>query len=155
MSASRASSSEAKSRFRYCLARSRSASSDFPDSGSNRVLRAPSSSSGGSTDFGREMATGRAGPTGKYSSSLLFGVPYPATMTCAFVPDHPNEFTPAIGGRSALSGQSVASEVTRRGSRSQSMFGLGFSKCRCFGITPCFIESTVLIRPAIPAVGSR
>ena len=47
------------------------------------------------------------------------------------------------------------SEVTFRGSRSQSTLGVGSWKCRCLGITPRFTTSAALISPAMPAADSR
>ena len=155
-------SERSSSHDRYRPAKSRSASSDFPDSGRNRVPREPNSSSvgrGSATDPGRETTTRRAEPVGPSMTEPGGGAPFggldPSTATCALVPDQPNELTPARGGRSASSGQSVRAEVTRKGNRSQSMSGFGFRKCRCFGITPRLIASTALIRPATPAAGSR
>ena len=76
-------------------------------------------------------------------------------MTWALVPDQPNPLTPAMGMRSAEPGQGVGSDVTRSGTASQSISGEGFSKCRCLGITPCFMASITLTNPATPAAGSR
>ena len=69
-----------------------------------------------------------------------FGASYPSTTRCAFVPEIPNALTAARGGRPPSRGQSVGSDVTRTGSRSQSRCGLGVSKLRCFGIVPWRIE---------------
>ena len=77
------------------------------------------------------------------------------STTCALVPDHPNPLTPAVGGWSSWSGQGVGSAVTRNGSRSQSISGFGVRKCRCLGMTPCFIARMVLMTPATPAADSR
>ena len=83
------------------------------------------------------------------------GSPYPSTMTCAFVPDHPNPLIPARGGRSGTSGQSIVSDATRTVSRSHSISGFGVLKFRCFGMTRCFIASITLMRLAAPAADSR
>ncbi len=151
MSASRSTSSDASasSHDRYRSVRSRSASSVFPDRGRSRVWRGANASS----SFGRSIPdkeTGCAEPTGV--ASMLS---YPSTTAWAFVPDIPKALTPARGGRSGWRGQSVRADTTCTGNRSQSICGLGSSKCRCFGIFPCFMARTALIRAAIPAAGSR
>ena len=75
-------------------------------------------------------------------------------MTCALVPENPNELTPAIRGRPSRA-QGRASSTTRTGSRSQGMCGDGFRKFRCFGNSSCSSDRMTLIRPAIPAAASR
>src|SRR5215203_3438325 len=74
--------------------------------------------------------------------------------TCAFVPENPNELTPAIRGV-PLRCQGVASSTTRTGSRSHGIYGDGCPKCKCFGSISCSRASTTLINPAMPEAASR
>ena len=146
---------------RYRPASSRSASSDLPESGNIRVRRGRNPSAVGDSGIssGNEMATGCAEPEGQdhsaFRAEASTRAPYPSTMRCAFVPVMENALIPARGGLSGARGQSTAFDVTRTGNSSQAMFGFGFSKLRCLGIIPCFIESITLIRPATPAADSR
>ena len=152
MSASIASSSSS-SHERYRLPRSRSASSDFPDSGRRRVWRGWTCCSGSGRSpmvAGSEIATDFPEP-----ADVPSGARYSSNTMWAFVPDIPKELTPASRGRPGRCGKSIIDDVTCNGRRSQSRLGLGFWKWRCFGITPRFSTSAALINPATPAADSR
>jgi hypothetical protein len=71
-------------------------------------------------------------------------------MTCAFVPEKPNDDTPARRGRS-VSGQAVASVTSRTEPAAQSTCADGSSTCRVAGTTPWAIAWTILMTPATPA----
>ncbi|GID56840.1 hypothetical protein Aco03nite_052440 [Actinoplanes couchii] len=71
-------------------------------------------------------------------------------MTCALVPEMPNEETPARHGRSDT-GSGVASEASRTAPDSQFTCDDGRCACRVAGRTPWRIARTILITPATPA----
>ena len=105
---------------------------------------------------GSAIGTLRAEPTGRSSpAGAAWGARCSSNTMWAFVPEIPNEFTPARRGHSPRLGHSMASVVTRTGRRSQSRLGLGSLKCRCFGITPDFTTIAALMSPATPAAASR
>ncbi len=62
----------------------------------------------------------------------------------------PNEDTPARRGRPG-SGHSRASVSTRTAPVDQSTFGDGSATCSVLGRVRCWMASTILIKPAMPA----
>ncbi len=71
-------------------------------------------------------------------------------ITCAFVPEIPNDDTAARRGRSTA-GHGVASVARATAPADQSICGDGSSTCNVAGTTPCRIAMTILITPATPA----
>ena len=76
-----------------------------------------------------------------------------SSTTCTFVPDQPNELTPAMRGPPA--GHATDRSGSSTGQRAQSMAGLRSVRCRLAGTTPCRTASTALTSPATPAAPSR
>ena len=147
---------------RYPRATSCNAAADLADSGRNLHGRAACPPRGSGTSAicaGSVTAIGRPGPAAQCACPTPVRTPstagYPCSTTCALVPDQPKPLTPASGGCSACVGHSIASAVTRNGSRCQSICGLGLRKCRCGGMIPCRIASTTFITPTTPAADSR
>ncbi len=71
-------------------------------------------------------------------------------ITCAFVPEIPNDDTPARRGR-PTPGHGIASVARATAPAVQSMCGDGSSTCNVAGTRPCRIANTILITPATPA----
>ena len=71
-------------------------------------------------------------------------------ITWAFVPEIPNEDTPARCGRST-SGQARASVTSSTAPDFQSTSLVGASTCSVLGTTPARIAMTILITPPPPA----
>src|SRR5262249_11355178 len=78
------------------------------------------------------------------------GVGASSKITCAFVPETPNDETPARRGRSPA-GQSTASDRSLISPDPQSTCGDGSSAHKVLGNRPWRIASTILITPATPA----
>ena len=75
-------------------------------------------------------------------------------ITCAFVPEKPNELMPMRAGAPRC-GQSSSVVGTRSGMAAQSTSGLGFLKCRCGGTCLCCSAVMAFNSPTIPAAASR
>ena len=72
-------------------------------------------------------------------------------MTCALVPETPNDDTPARRGRPGTAGHGTAPASSRTCPASQSTCGDGTSACSVAGSSPCRIARIILITPAAPA----
>ena len=94
-----------------------------------------------------------AASAGAVPAPSIAGAGASSSTTCAFVPEIPNEFTPARAGPSCA-GHGVAVVGTEKGISLHGMFGFGVTKCRFGGIVRCDRQSVVLMRPAIPAAAS-
>ena len=88
-----------------------------------------------------------------FLSSLSLAM-YSSTITWAFAPPKPNEFTPINNGFSDSS-NSVKAVTTDNLSPSKSICGLGFSKCKDGGIALFFKLKITFKSPAIPEAVSK
>ncbi len=77
-----------------------------------------------------------------------------SSTTWALVPENPKEET-AARRDAAWVGQPVSSVGTNRRVPSAWIAGFQRLKCRLGGMSPCWRQSTALIRPTTPAAGSR
>ena len=74
-----------------------------------------------------------------------------STITWALVPPAPSPVMPAMRVPPGPGVHGRSSALTKNGLFGKSACGLGASKCRLGGISPCCSASTVLIRPPMPA----
>ncbi len=84
---------------------------------------------------------------------------YASTITCAFVPDAPNELTAARSGArpppaSARGSHRIARAGTKNGDAARSMWGLGGCACSEGAIVRWRICSSTFVSPATPAAAS-
>src|SRR5690625_379215 len=77
-----------------------------------------------------------------------------STITCALVPDTPNDDTPARRGRDTT-GHSIACAATTNSDAPAPALGVNSEKFRCRGMNPCRTDNTVLMNPAIPEADSK